>query len=430
MKRFVATIILAILCVTTTVAQRLFQTEISREAVLAADSTNYISFRPTSSNVFGDPDPHLAIDHYLDVPSSWGGKRLYLHLESVGMGYKLRVNGEDIAQCDDPYTPAEYEITRALDDVFNIITLEMGRSSSTELNTGLERGETPQRGRFDNSYYFTRESVDVMDFDATIRPDENMEYALLSLSAVVENSTSTPQQISVGYYLETPSGAVVSSKLEPIDIAEMSRDTIHFSRRIRSYESYMWSASNPKLYRLTMVTSRDRVVRKLPTRAVAYRDGVMPRDTLYATRYNATKSKTVSFGELDSLKAAGYNTILPDYPQPMWFYDYCTEVGLYVVDQANIHASEGHDNRAIGGTPSNNPSFLAEYIERVKGCYMRSRNNPSVIGYSLGGESGNGYTMYKTYEWLKSVEQERPIIYIGAEGEWNSDDLEFRADEY
>jgi beta-galactosidase len=29
--------------------------------------------------------------------------------------------------------------------------------------------------------------------------------------------------------------------------------------------------------------------------------------------------------------------------------------------------------------------------------------------------------MYKVYEWIKSVEKERPIFYEGAEGEWNTD---------
>ena len=34
---------------------------------------------------------------------------------------------------------------------------------------------------------------------------------------------------------------------------------------------------------------------------------------------------------------------------------------------------------------------------------------------------GNGYNMYKAYEWLKSVEKSRPVIYADADGEWNSD---------
>ncbi len=60
-------------------------------------------------------------------------------------------------------------------------------------------------------------------------------------------------------------------------------------------------------------------------------------------------------------------------------------------------------------------------MERVQKMYYRTRNFTCVIAYSLGGESGNGYNMYKAYQWLKEVEQRRPIIYGGAQGEWNSD---------
>ena len=44
-----------------------------------------------------------------------------------------------------------------------------------------------------------------------------------------------------------------------------------------------------------------------------------------------------------------------------------------------------------------------------------------IIGFALGGESGNGYNMYKAYQWLKSVEPSRPVICIDADGEWNTD---------
>ena len=43
------------------------------------------------------------------------------------------------------------------------------------------------------------------------------------------------------------------------------------------------------------------------------------------------------------------------------------------------------------------------------------------IAYSLCGPSGNGYNMYKAYQWLKSVEKSRPVIYSDTDGEWNSD---------
>ena len=64
----------------------------------------------------------------------------------------------------------------------------------------------------------------------------------------------------------------------------------------------------------------------------------------------------------------------------------------------------------------------AEYMQRVKAMYYRSRNHTCIIGFSLSGTaSGNGYNMYKAYEWLKSVEERLPVFYDGAEGEWNTD---------
>ena len=94
---------------------------------------------------------------------------------------------------------------------------------------------------------------------------------------------------------------------------------------------------------------------------------------------------------------------------------------MYVIDCAAIAAPEKRTDRKVGGTPSNDPALVEEYIERVKAMYYRSRNYTSVIAYSLGSPSGNGYCMYKAYEWLKSIEKDRAVIYEDATGEWNTD---------
>ena len=99
----------------------------------------------------------------------------------------------------------------------------------------------------------------------------------------------------------------------------------------------------------------------------------------------------------------------------------CDSLGLYVIDRANINAPERSGDRTGGGTPSNDPRLVGDYLERVKAMYYRSRNHSCVIAFALGGESGNGFNMYKAYEWLKSVEKSRPVICADADGEWNSD---------
>lgn len=92
-----------------------------------------------------------------------------------------------------------------------------------------------------------------------------------------------------------------------------------------------------------------------------------------------------------------------------------------VIDQAALSALTD-DTRSVGGTPANDPQLADEFLLRVKKMYYRSRNHTCVVGFSLAGDAtGNGYNLYKAYEWLKSVEQRRPVFYFGSDGEWNSD---------
>lgn len=44
-----------------------------------------------------------------------------------------------------------------------------------------------------------------------------------------------------------------------------------------------------------------------------------------------------------------------------------------------------------------------------------------MAGFALGSDSGNGYNMYKAYLWLKEAEPQRFVIYLDADGEWNTD---------
>ena len=97
-------------------------------------------------------------------------------------------------------------------------------------------------------------------------------------------------------------------------------------------------------------------------------------------------------------------------------------MGMYVIDCAAISSPSKGDDRTVGGTPSNDPRLVEEYLRRVETMYRRAQNHVSIIAFSLGNaSSGNGYNMYKAYELIKSYNDSRPIIFEGADGEWNTD---------
>ncbi|MBQ5638561.1 MAG: hypothetical protein IIV06_05865, partial [Alistipes sp.] len=192
-----------------------------------------------------------------------------------------------------------------------------------------------------------------------------------------------------------------------------------------------WSPSNPKLYDLTLYIKLSGILREYIPLKVGFVDygyneaGEITAFgkplTLKKERYNAAKDKATTEREIKALKQRGINCLMPEYPQPDWYYDICDRVGIYVIDCAAISAPQKRTDRTVGGTPSNDPKMVDEYIERVKAMYYRSRNFTCVVAFSLGNPSGNGYAMQKAYEWLKGVEKFRPVIYEDAAGEWNSD---------
>ncbi len=255
---------------------------------------------------------------------------------------------------------------------------------------------------------------------------------MLELAVVAQNAFNYDEPVTVGYDIYSPQGKLLDFNIREVVIPGRTTDTVRFNPFIYGTNANKWEpgAKNPPLYKVMLFTRRDGAYReymplKIGFGKTEFADGRITRFDkeikLVKARYNAAADRKTTLAELKTLKSKGSNTVCPDYPQPAWFYELCDELGLYVIDRANINAPDRRDDRRVGGTPSNDPALADEYLERVKAMYYRSRNHTCVVAFALGGESGNGYNMYKAYEWLKSVEKSRPVIYTDADGEWNSD---------
>ena len=96
-------------------------------------------------------------------------------------------------------------------------------------------------------------------------------------------------------------------------------------------------------------------------------------------------------------------------------------MGCYVIDQANVNAGYRTDDSNVGGSVANAPDFLPQFIDRVSAMQGRSKNHTSVVALSLGGRCGNGYNLYKAYQWLKAADSLHLVTYRDAQGQWNSD---------
>jgi beta-galactosidase len=96
------------------------------------------------------------------------------------------------------------------------------------------------------------------------------------------------------------------------------------------------------------------------------------------------------------------------YPNDPRFLEICDELGLYVVDEANI------ESHAWITSLCHDSAYRATWLSRVSRMVERDKNHPSVIMWSLGNESGYGNVHDAAAAWVRSYDPSRIIHYEGA----------------
>lgn len=429
MKRF-SVIILALCAVGQIFAQQVYRSEFSvydlREAALKNDHSKterHIRFAPKKMEVVGNVE---VWGQSVNTPIAWSDYNVYIHIQNSGKAYDLVVNEKLVASIEDPHTPCDFLLSQYLRQGDNEILLLIRESQCKALNSGSKSNLVEA---FEGSYLFAQHRKHIFDYDARIVQSE--KKLALELDIAVRNDFNFEEVVQVGYDIYSPDNKLIDYAVRDFTVAGRSLDTLRVRISLGEESRYLWSDKSPKLYRMTLYTKRDSKPREyisfsIGAGASTFADGKLLRNgvavAIKSARYNADGGYDKALADIKALKAKGINTLLPDNPQAEWFYDICDNLGVYVVERANINPNEQSDNRKIGGTPSNDPALVGEYLARVKSMYYRTRNHACIIAYALGGDAaGNGYNMYKAYQWLKSVEKSRAVICTSAEGEWNSD---------
>jgi beta-galactosidase len=195
--------------------------------------------------------------------------------------------------------------------------------------------------------------------------------------------------------------------------------------RVRVPGIEAWSHENPRRYRATIVL-RDAAgaVVDVRARSVGFRrveladrallvngvpvviNGVNHHD-IHPDRGPAT---TVGDArrDLELMKCHHVNAVRTShYPKDESFYELCDELGLYVVDEADV------ETHARWRQTSDDPAYAAAFLERGMRMVLRDRSHPCIIAWSLGNESGYGPSHDAMAAWMRRVDPSRPLHYEG-----------------
>ncbi len=114
--------------------------------------------------------------------------------------------------------------------------------------------------------------------------------------------------------------------------------------------------------------------------------------------------------ELISMKRHNINALrTAHYPNDPALLDLCDEIGLYVIDEANVESHARHDSLA------RSTLFDQAIVERATRMVLRDRSHACIIGWSLGNESGQGPAHDAAAAWIRFVDPTRPVQYEGGQ---------------
>ena len=380
---------------------------------------------PTLPEVF----PAAIYHRTFAVPEGWKGRTVFLNLAGIKSGTYVYVNGKEIGYSEDSKSLARFDITKAVKDGDNELTLKVYRYTTASY---LECQDFWRISGIERDVYLSGEKTPArFDFSVVSTLDPTLSKGVFQLKMRSEGHAD------VFYELIDKNGETVADAIYDFDGELLSvPDTIPDVRK--------WSAETPELYtlllkvngeytrfhvgfrRIEIATVKDgeRDVKALLVNGqpVKFKGVNMHEHNPYTGHYQTREN---ILEDLKLMKMANINAIRTcHYPQPREFYELCDSLGFYVYDEANIE-SHGMGYR-LDRTLGNNAAWQAKHLDRILNMYHRTANYPCVTILSLGNEAGNGVNFYEAYRVLKALEkdgQNRPVCYERAEREWNTDML-------
>ncbi len=362
------------------------------------------------------PDENPCGVYFKDFEISDLSEKKYLVFEGVSSCLYLYVNGEFVGYSQVSHCTSEFDITDKLTLGNNSITVIVAKWCD---------------GSYLEDQDFFRLSGIFRDVYLLSRPNEHIED--IKLETVI-NDDLTLCEVNIGFtgyskgnYLFTDcDGNTVSS-------GDFDGE-INFSVN----SPILWNAEKPYLYTLLIECNGEYIAKKVGLKKVEIKDkkflingkreilrGVNRHDANPETGYATSVEDMLN--DLYIMKRANINCIRTShYPNDPRFVEMCSELGFYVVDEADLETHGiGYNTREDWDWTrwsflSNSPDWKQAYIDRAKLLFERDKNSASVIMWSLGNESGAGVNHRAMREYIKSRRGSAIVHYENSHKEFKA----------
>ncbi len=354
------------------------------------------------------------------IPADWHQRRTFIRFGGVDSAMTLWINGQKVGYSQGSMLPAEFEITKFITkrdhDQKNLLACEVHRYSDGSYLEDQDYWRLS--GIFRNVTLHSKPKQHL--WDLYLQPDLDTQYqdGTLQLNCSI---TDFSPDLSLKLDLFSPSEEKILTQQHLLSNSEYRSPAFPISKPLK------WTHETPHLYRAVItLTHKDQTLETI-TRKIGFRK-VEIIDKEFCLNGRPIKIKGVNRHEFHPrtgrtltvesmrqdillMKQGNINLCRAShYPNDARWYQLCDELGMLVMDEANIesHGLSYHKNEL----PGDKPEWLEASIDRMRRMVIRSRSHPSVVFWSLGNEAGFGKTFIEVAKVCRQLDPEkRPIQY-------------------
>lgn len=361
------------------------------------------------------------------IPEAWRQRKIFLWFESVDSAFLVWVNGQAVGYSQDSKLPAEFDISAHVQPGENHLAVQVMRWSDGAYLEDQDYWHLSGIQR--DVVLYSKPVLHLADLTVRTHFDEQFQNATLWVRAAVNPEASFAEcTVEAMLYdpdgaplFETPLQAPLSSSSPMYAGTEAERGSGVLQGAVSAPRH--WTAETPVLYPL-VVTLRDPQGQaidfehtRVGFRQVEIRDGVVrlngkrlilrgvDRHEFHHERGRALTREDMA-AEIRAMKQLNFNAVRTShYPDHGDWYELCDELGIYLVDEANL---ETHGVEAL---LSKDPTWASAYLERAIRMVQRDKNHPSILIWSLGNESSRGPNHAAMAGWIRQYDPTRPVQY-------------------
>lgn len=390
---------------------------------------------PLNPPLVPEENPTGCYRRAFEVPKDWLDRDVRLRFEAVDSAFYLYVNGEEVGYSQDSRTPAEFDVSRFVHEGTNHVAVKVLRwSVGSWLEdqdmwwmSGIQRDVT----------LYAKPKCGLADYKVETDFDGAYRSAVLRVAMRFDEAPAAGSTVKLEIFDDK--GLKVAEEEVPVGLKlpreVLANPRIEASAEIVITAPKVWSAETPYLYQLCLST-RDPsgVLIGVEATRVGFRKIEIIKGQVCLNgvplvirgvnrhEHSPVNGRAVTEAEMLEdiclMKAHNINAVRTShYPHCTRWYELCDELGLYLVDEANI------ETHGVGGLLSNDPDWLSIYLDRAARMVERDKNHPSIIIWSLGNEAGYGPNHDAMYGWIKSRDDTRPIQYEGGGANTSATDI-------